>query len=31
MPPYCISEAELDQVYNAIGDAADQVDRWAAS
>ena len=31
MPPYCISEAELDEVYDAIHAAADCVDRWAAS
>ncbi len=31
MPPYCISEAELDQVYDAIRAATECVDLWAAS
>jgi adenosylmethionine-8-amino-7-oxononanoate aminotransferase len=30
MPPYCITEAELDQVYDVISAAADSLDRWAA-
>ena len=31
MPPYCISDAELDQVYDAIRAAADSLDGWAAT
>jgi adenosylmethionine-8-amino-7-oxononanoate aminotransferase len=31
MPPYCISDVELDQVYDAIRAAADALDSWAAT
>ena len=26
MPPYCIDEADLDRVWQAIGEAADAID-----